>query len=337
MSLGDEVPTGPRRIGVLIFDGVMLLDVSGPAEVFVAANREVPGAYQLDMLSISGGVIATSIGAGLTSQTVEGAGCFDTVLVPGSAAPATTFVVPELVTATVDLSRRSRRLVAVCTGAFVLAAAGLLDGRKATTHWKFTDSLARRYPRISVDDDAIYVRDGTRYSSAGASAGIDLALALVEEDLGCRVAEKIARDLLVYLQRRGGQSQISPRVARPESDSTIIQRVAEVVRSEPTAPHTVRSMAAEVNLSERQLTRLFRRELGTTPAAHVNTMRFEIACDQLKAGVGVADAAVAAGFASAETMRRTFVVRLGISPSAFARAARERTQAPGVVDSARVS
>lgn len=312
-----------RRVGLLLFDSVMLLDVSGPAEVFEAANRQVPGTYALETLSVAGEPTSTSIGASIEASKVTGSGVFDTVLVPGSTCPASVFVTPELIEAATDLSGRTHRLVAVCTGAFVLAACGLLDGRMATTHWKFTDALARRYPSIDVDSDAIFVRDGRTYSSGGASAGIDLALALVEEDLGCRVAEQVARDLLVYLQRRGGQSQFSPRVAAADSDSEIIRRVAEQVRADPAQQYTVRGLAAGVHLSERQLSRVFRRELGTTPASYVTEMRFGIARDQLRAGMSVAAAATLSGFASAETMRRAFVARLGVSPSVYARQARD--------------
>lgn len=306
-----------RRIALLAFDGAMLLDLSGPAEVFVAANRQVPGAYAVEILTPSGGPFDTSVGARMVGAPVPEEGSFDTVLVVGSAVPAARFVTPEIVAATLDLARRTRRLASICTGAFVLAEAGLLDGRVATTHWKFTADLASRYPRVAVKHDAIYVRDDLVYSSGGASAGIDLALALVEEDLGTDVAQGVARDLLVYLQRGGDQSQFSPSAGARVAEAGVVRRVTDHVRADPQLPHTVRSMAALVNVSERQLTRLFRDELDTTPASYVADLRFSIACDCLRAGSSVAAAAAAAGFSSAETMRRTFLNRLGRSPRAY--------------------
>jgi transcriptional regulator GlxA family with amidase domain len=305
-----------RRVGLLAHDGAMLLDLSGPAEVFVAANRQVPGTYDLEVLTASGQNFTTSIGASMAAAPAYGSGDFDTVLVVGSVRPAATFVTPDVVAAALDLSRRTRRLGSVCTGAFVLAEAGLLDGRRATTHWKFTRDLEHRYPHISVKHDAVYVRDRSTYTSAGACAGIDLALALVEEDLGAAVAYSIARDLLVYLQRGGDQSQFSPAVARA-SGTDALRRLTDHVRANPQLPHTVRTMAAFTTMSERQLARRFRSEIGTTPATFVADLRFEIACDQLRAGSSVARAAEAAGFATAEMMRRSFVTRLGMSPRAY--------------------
>ena len=307
----------PRRIGLLAFDGAMLLDLSGPAEVFVAANRQVPDAYAIEVLSPSGGEFQTSVGARMVSERVQGSDQYDTVLVVGSALPAARFVTPEVVAATLDLARRTRRLGSICTGAFALAEAGLLDGRVATTHWKFAADLASRYPHVVVKHDAIYVRDELVYSSGGASAGIDLALALVEEDLGRDVVQTVARDLLVYLQRGGDQSQFSPSASTRVAEAGVVRRVTDHVRANPQLPHTVRSMAALANLSDRQLTRLFRDELDTTPASYVADLRFGIACDCLRAGSSVAAAAAAAGYSSSEMMRRTFMNRLGRSPRAY--------------------
>lgn len=310
-------PRTARRIGFLAFDGAMLLDLSGPAEVFVAANRQAPGAYQLEVLTATGGPFETSVGAPMVAAPVPASGDFDTVLVVGSAVPAARFVTPEVVAATHDLARRTRRLGSICTGAFALAESGLLDGRVATTHWKFTADLASRYPRVAVKHDAIYVRDERVYSSGGAAAGIDLALALVEEDLGTELVQAVARDLLVYLQRGGDQSQFSPSAGAKVAEAGLVRRVTDHVRANPQLPHTVRSMASLVSLSERQLTRLFREELDTTPGSYVADLRFEIACDSLRAGSTIAGAAAAAGFSGTEMMRRTFMNRLGRSPRAY--------------------
>jgi transcriptional regulator GlxA family with amidase domain len=310
-------PGVARRIGLLAFDGAMLLDLSGPAEVFVAADRHASGAYAVEVLTPSGGQFETSVGARMVGAPADGSGDFDTVLVVGSTLPALRFLTPEVLAATRDLARRTRRLASVCTGAFVLAEAGLLDGRTATTHWKHSADLARRYPRVNVKHDAIFVRDELVYSSGGASAGIDLALALVEEDLGTEVAQAVARDLLVYLQRGGAQSQFSPSAGARVAEAGLVRRVTDHVRANPQLPHSVRSMAAVASVSERQLTRLFRDELDTTPASYVADLRFGIACDCLRAGSSVAAAAAAAGFSSTEVMRRIFLSRLGRSPRAY--------------------
>lgn len=308
-----------RRIGVLGFDGVMLLDLSGPAEVFVAANRQVPDSYAVDLLAPDSTAVATSIGAAMSTTPVPGSGSFDTVIVAGSDRPVSEFMTGELVAAVRDLNTRARRLASVCTGAFVLAAAGLFDGRCATTHWKYVADLARRYPAVEVADDAVFLRHNRIYSAAGAAAGIDLALALVEEDLGFDVAGRVARDLLVYQRRRGGQSQFSPSVREPAGESEVIRQVADAVFADPAAAHAVPDMAALVHLSERQLTRVFRRELCTTPAAFVANLRFEMACDRLRGGATVTAAAQAAGYSGPEMMRRTFVARSGMSPRDFQR------------------
>lgn len=302
---------------MLAFDGAMLLDLSGPAEVFVAANRQVPGAYDLEILTATGDHFLTSVGVRMDAVAAHGSGNYDTVLVVGSAVPAALFVTPELVAAARHLAGCTRRLASICTGAFVLAEAGLLDGRVATTHWKFARDLAARYPAVAVRHDAIYVRDELTYSSGGASAGIDLALALVEEDLGADVAQTVARDLLVYLQRGGSQSQFSPSAGARVTESRLVRRVTDHVRANPQLPHTVRSMASFAHVSVRQLTRLFRDELDTTPASFVADLRFDIACDWLRAGSSVTEAAAAAGFSSGEMMRRVFVARVGCSPRAY--------------------
>ncbi|MGC5259285.1 GlxA family transcriptional regulator [Gordonia sp. DT218] len=305
-----------RRIGIVVFDGVKMLDFSGPAEVFVEANQHA-GDYEVVVLSPGGGDVTTSVHARLSTEAVAGSGRFDTVLVAGSELAPPKFLTDELIDAVLDLSSRTRRLASVCTGSFVLAAAGLLDGRAATTHWKFTADLAHRYPLIKVDDDAIFVRDGDVYSSAGVVAGIDLSLALVEDDHGAEVARRTAQGLLVYMQRGGGQSQFSASLQGPIPRSSVVRRVTDHVRGNPRLPHTVGSLAAHVNVSARQLTRLFRDELATTPAGYVAATRFEVACESLHVGFSVAQTARAAGYSSGEVMRRAFIARIGISPRKY--------------------
>jgi transcriptional regulator GlxA family with amidase domain len=224
---------------------------------------------------------------------------------------------PQLVAAVNDLRPRTRRMASICTGSFILAKAGILDGRRATTHWRQAGLLSRAYPQISVEPDAIFVRDGDIYTSAGVSAGIDLALALVEDDYGADLVRDVARSLVVYLKRAGGQSQFSAMVEMPPPQRLQLRTLTETIAADPGANHTVKTLAAQASLSTRQLTRLFQSELGTTPARYVEMIRIDAARSALDAGRSVADSAQLAGFGSAETLRRVFVSQLGISPRAY--------------------
>lgn len=306
-----------RRIGILVFDGVKMLDFVGPAEVFVEANQSVD-AYEVVLVSADGRDVQTSIGASVVvAGAAAEAGPFDTVVIPGSELPPAKFVTPELLEAVRRLAADSRRLASICSGTFALAELGMLDGRRATTHWKFTRDLAARYPKIRVDPDAIFVRDGTTYSSAGVAAGVDLALALVEEDHGADNARAVAQSLVVYMQRAGGQSQFSASLHGAAPRSPLVRAVADLICADPAHPHTVRSLAAYARVSVRHLTRLFRAELENSPAEYVAFIRFGLARDKLHAGYSVTEAAMAAGYGSSEAMRRAFVARLGISPRKY--------------------
>ncbi|MEV5574347.1 GlxA family transcriptional regulator [Spirillospora sp. NPDC052269] len=307
-----------RRVALLVFDGVKLLDFAGPAEVFVEANQSLGGGYEIVLLSADGRDVMTSIGArvGVSGAACD-AGDFDTVMVPGSELPPGAFVTPQVKEAAACLARRTRRLASVCSGAFVLADLGLLDGKRATTHWKFTADLARRYPAVTVEPDSIFVRDGRTYSSAGVAAGMDLALALVEEDHGADVARRVAQSILVYMQRAGGQSQFSASLRGPVPRSPLVRDVADLIRADPARPYTVAGLAAHARVSPRHLTRLFRVELERSPTEFIAEMRFERATELLDAGHSVTETAELAGFGSAEGMRRAFVNRLGISPKKY--------------------
>ncbi|MFI6041458.1 GlxA family transcriptional regulator [Nocardia sp. NPDC051321] len=306
-----------RRVGILVFDGVKMLDFAGPAEVFVEANQTVPG-YEVVLVSADGQAVQTSIGARIeVGAAAADAGRFDTVVLPGSELPPAKFVTPELIAAARHLSWNTRRLASICSGAFVLAELGLFDGRRATTHWKFAADLARRYPAVLVDPDAIFVRDANLYSSAGVAAGVDLALALVEEDYGADAARRIAQLLVVYMQRAGGQSQFSASLSGPVPRSPLIRKVVDLICADPAFPHTVQTLAAHAMVSVRHLTRLFRAELERSPAEYVAFIRFGVARDLLHAGHSVTEAAMTAGYGSSEALRRAFVARLGISPRKY--------------------
>ncbi|MBF6339956.1 GlxA family transcriptional regulator [Nocardia abscessus] len=316
--MSSNFATRPRRrVGVLVFDGVKMLDFVGPAEVFVEANQSMAG-YEVVVVSADGKDAQTSIGARVeVSCAAADAGRFDTVVIPGSELPPGKFVTSEVLAAARHLACNTRRLASICSGAFVLAELGLFDGRRATTHWKFATELARRYPAVEVDPDAIFVRDGNLYSSAGVAAGVDLALALVEEDHGADVARRVAQSMVVYMQRAGGQSQFSASLSGPAPRSPLVRGVVDLICADPAYPHTVQTLAAHARVSVRHLTRLFRAELERSPAEYVAFIRFGTARDMLHAGYSVTEAAMAAGYGTSEALRRAFVARLGISPRKY--------------------
>lgn len=312
-----DVKAPPRVVVIVVFDGVKLLDAIGPAEVFAEANR-FGANYTLKIVSADGRDVATSIG---TRFPVDGPlssiGPADTVLVAGGENLVGHPIDPALVEALQSVPQRTRRLASVCTGAFILAQAGLLNGRRATTHWRHTGRLARAFPDVHVEPDAIFVRDGDVFTSAGVSSGIDLALALVEADYGPELVRKVARSLVVYLKRAGGQSQFSVLIEADPPPSSPLRAVTEAIAADPGADHSVKKLAARAALSTRQLTRLFQAELGMTPARYVELVRIDLARTALEAGRTVTDAARLAGFGSTETLRRVFLNHLSITPKSY--------------------
>ncbi|HEY2699329.1 MAG TPA: GlxA family transcriptional regulator [Pseudonocardiaceae bacterium] len=307
----------PHDIGLLVFDGVKLLDLAGPSEVFSEANR-MGADYRLTVCSVGGVDVASSTGMRVpVDLDVARIERLDTALITGGDIFPEHAVSQELTEAALLLARRSRRIASICTGAFILAAAGLLDGRRATTHWQHTKTLARGYPKIDVEPDAIFVEDQGVFSSAGVTAGIDLALAMVERDHGAELARDVARSLVVFLQRPGGQSQFSPSLRGPIPRADPLRAVVDLVAADPAGEHTLGKLAAHANLSPRHLTRLFQTELGTTPAKYVELIRFDAAKALLDAGHSVTETAQRTGYGSSESLRRSFVAHLGVSPSAY--------------------
>ena len=307
----------PRVVVIIVFDGVKLLDAAGPVEVFAEANR-FGADYQLKIASEDGRDVTTSIGTGFAvTDRIASIESADTVLVAGGDGLVGRPLDPALVNALKNVPSRTRRLASICTGSFILASAGLLSGRRATTHWRHARLLARAFPDVSVEPDAIFVRDGQVLTSAGVSAGIDLALALVEEDYGAELVRDVARSLVVYLKRAGGQSQFSVLVEADPPPRSALRAVTDAITADPAADHSVKNLAAQASMSTRQLTRLLQSELGTTPARYVEMVRIGAAQAALDAGRTVTDTAHLAGFGSAETLRRVFVNNLGVSPKAY--------------------
>ncbi|WP_395306908.1 GlxA family transcriptional regulator [Mycobacterium sp. AMU20-3851] len=304
-------------IVITVFDGVKLLDVVGPAEVFAEANR-FGASYRLRYASIDGTDVLTSIGTRLAvTDRIDAVEAADTALVAGGDALVRAPIDPALVEAVTTLHARARRTASICTGAFILARAGLLHGRRATTHWRHVRLLSDAYPDIEVAPDAIFVRDGDVYTSAGVTAGIDLALALVEQDHGAELVRTVARSLVVYLKRAGGQSQFSTLLESDPPANSTLRTVLTAIAADPAGDHSVKTLAALASMSTRQLSRLFRTELDTTPARYVESVRIDAARGALDGGHTVTDAAHIAGFGSAETLRRVFVAHLGVSPRAY--------------------
>jgi transcriptional regulator GlxA family with amidase domain len=304
---------------VVIYDTVRLLDVTGPLEVFGMANEH--GAdYVLRTASPGGTDVRTTtgtrLGADLALEEVDARQA--TVIVPGGPHWQATIADAPLLEQIRRLGAEARRTASVCAGAFALAAAGLLDGKRAATHWELADQLAWLYPQIDVDSDAIFVRDGSVISSAGVTSGIDLALALVEEDLGAEAARLVAKHLVVFMQRPGGQSQFSVRLGAARTRHEELHRLLDWITEDPAAEHSLPSLAERAGLSVRHLTRLFRDELGTTAAAFVEQTRVEAARQLLEGGTEPLDVvARKSGLGSSETLRRVFSRATGVTPSAY--------------------
>ncbi len=313
-----------RTIGFLVFADFQILDLTGPLAVFEIANAKAgKPVFRLRIISLHGGMVPSTSGLSVATEPVD-ADALDTVVVvggEGSHAAASDLVQRATV---LSLATRTRRMTSICTGAFVLAGAGLLDARRATTHWRYVARLQREHPAVQVQADPIFVRDGPIWTSAGVTAGIDLAMALVEEDLGFDTSQAVARELVMFHRRPGGQSQFSAMLElEPSSDR--VRRVLAYAREHLEEPLSVARLAEVACLSERQFGRMFRAETGETPARAIERLRTEAARIQLEGGIETVEAVGAAvGFADPERMRRAFIRVYGLPPQALRRAARAR-------------
>ncbi len=310
-----------RPIVFTVYDGIQSLDVNGPLEVFAAADEAVGGgAYDIEVLSIDGGDVRASSGLriGVDGPIADATERIDTLVVPGGDGTVHAVADPDLIAAVADLAGRSRRVTSVCSGAFILAAAGLLDGRRATTHWSVADLLAELHPLVDVDPDPIFVRDGNVSTSAGVTTGMDLALALVEEDLGNEVALAVAQRLVLFLRRPGSQSQFSSHLSTQLADRDRIRELQGWIADHTADDLTVAALASRAGYSERHLTRVFLDEIGETPARYVQRVRVDVARRRLEESTDAIDAvAVTAGFGSTETLRRAFVREVGVAPTQY--------------------
>ncbi|MFG2141261.1 GlxA family transcriptional regulator [Streptomyces sp. NPDC048650] len=308
-----------REVLVVLFDGLQSLDVTGPVEVFSGADAGAPGSYRIRTASLDGGPVRTSSGLTLTPDlALTDAPAPHTLLVPGG--NGTRSPDPRLIDWLRTHAPRARRKVSVCSGAFLLAEAGLLDGRRATTHWAVCDVLARRFPAVRVDPEPIYVRDGDIVTSAGVTAGIDLALALVEEDLGRDLALTVARHLVVFLRRPGNQTQFSAQLAAQTAERRPLRDVQQWITENPAADLSVEALADRAGLSPRHFARAFRDEVGMTPGRYVDRTRLEAARRRLEdTADGIEQVSRHCGYGTPEAMRRAFLRTLGAAPAEYRR------------------
>jgi len=310
-----------KRIAVVLFDGLQLQSIAGPLSAFEVANRFAPDSYCLEPVRPHPDPVTTSVGIPI-AHCSSAIGPFDTLLVPGGGGLQNHSVLKGVVDWLKVESLAARRIATVCTGAYVAAEAGLLDGLRATTHWDAIGHFSRHYPRIRLQPDQIVVRDGSIWTSAGVSSGIDLALAMIEEDLGSAVSMRVARQLVVPYRRQGGQLQYST-MANAEEAQGRFSELLNWIRDHLSEPMSVEVLADVAGMSPRNFARAFRRETGITPAKMVEYMRLEIARSSLEATRdSVEHIAEAVGFGDPERMRRAFVKAYGKSPQAHRRSLR---------------
>jgi transcriptional regulator GlxA family with amidase domain len=323
-----------RRIAMLAYPGANAIDVHGPLEVFACASRflaegapgvraqaaDAPPAYHVEVVARHRGVFASQSGVALaaTRRLGELRGPLDTLCIAGGNGVQHAIRDRALIAWIARAAERSRRVAAVCTGSFLLAETGLLDGRRATTHWRSCSLLAKRYPKLRVESDPIFVRDGRFYTSAGVTAGMDLALALVESDHGRELALAVARNLVIFLKRPGGQAQFSAQLEQQLAQREPLRELQSFIAEHPDADLRVPELARRAGMSPRNFARAFRAELGVTPARFVSRVRIEAAKRHLQEGREDLDrVALACGLGSAEVLRRSFQRSLRVSPSDY--------------------
>ncbi|MCV7154311.1 GlxA family transcriptional regulator [Mycolicibacterium pyrenivorans] len=316
-----------RTVLILGFEGVQALDVVGPFEVFTGASMYVTAqgvgdGYTVRVVLVGGAPVNTGTGLSLVADPLpDPHDPVDTVVLPGGFGTDAARRDPALIDWITAAAPGARRVVSVCTGAVLAAQAGLLDGCVATTHWAFAPQLAGEFPSVTVDPDPIFVRSSDKvWTAAGVTAGIDLALSLVEDDHGTEAAQTIARYLVMYLRRPGGQTQFAAPVWMPRARRTPIRDVQEAIEAEPGGAHSIAELARRAAMSPRHFTRVFTEEVGEAPGAYVERVRTEAARRQLEESDDTMTVIAArCGFGSAETLRRSFVRRLGISPDQYRR------------------
>lgn len=320
MSKNPRFPPIPRSVLIVLFPGFQIIDAAGPIGAFEVASRFAPGAYVIRTVASKAGLVPSSAGIGMPAEPIGRAQVDTFIVVGGNGTGDAMRNDKPLLRAIQNAPKRARRVASVCSGAFLLAQAGLLDGKRATTHWRRAQQLAQMFPRVRVEADCIHIKDGAVWTSAGVTAGIDLALAMIAEDLGEDIAAKVAREMVVYAKRPGGQAQHS---ALLELDTGA--RFAHLnawMREHLHEDLSVERLAAHVAMSPRNFARAYAAETGVTPAKAVERLRTETARTLLAQGGAIQEIARRTGFGDPERMRRAFVRLYGAPPAAMRRTLR---------------
>lgn len=315
-----------RRVLMVVYPNAHILDVVGPIEVLTGSKLflpEMPDPYEVHVVAHQAGPVRTTSGLTIEADQDFAAALaddepVDTLMIAGGHGTVEALADPELIAFLQETSKRADRVVSICTGAMLLAEAGLLDGKRATTHWWWCPILEEKYPHVEVERNAIFVRDGNIWSSAGVTTGMDLALSLVEQDWGHDVALQVARYNVMYMMRPGGQSQFSAHLVAQKAEDPVINATLEHVLANLTDPLTVTALAAKAAMSERTFARKFKDETGMTPAQYVEAARIQAARVELEQStIGIEQIALHTGFQSGERMRRAFQKHVGISASEY--------------------
>jgi transcriptional regulator GlxA family with amidase domain len=326
MSKKPPFPPKPvtRTIALVVFPDFQLLDAAGPVAAFEIAARFAPGAYRLRVLSLAGDAVRSSSGVAMLTESLKGFSFarVDTVMAVGGQGTRKAAIEPLMQRALQRAAKQVRRISSVCSGTFLLAAAGLIEGKRVTTHWRHAALLQRMMPNVRVEQDHIYVKDGAVWTSAGVSAGIDLALAMIAEDLGPEVAKDVAREMVVYAQRPGGQTQHSS-LLEIDQPGGRFAALHGWMRDHLAEDLKVEQLAAQVAMSPRNFTRAYVREIGLTPAKSVERLRLDAARAMLESGAAsIQDVARKTGFGDSERMRRAFIRFYGAPPALLRRTLR---------------
>ena len=323
------------RIGILGYEDANALDIVGPAEAFSSAFREIgkgrsERCYKVVLLGVTRRAFATESGIAFqAAATIENACALDTLIIPGGRGLRNTNINRKVAGWIASCAHETRRVASVCTGIYGLAATGLLDGRRATTHWRFAADVAKRFPRVRLEPNALFIKDGRFYSSAGVTAGIDLTLAMIEEDFGAKAALSVAREMVVYLKRSGGQEQYSEPLQFQTHASDRFTELVAWMTNNPTAEMPVNTLARRAALSPRQFFRRFKEQFGVSPANFVETLRLNEARRRLtQAEASIEHVAESVGFKGGDAFRRAFQRRFRVTPSEFRRKFAVTNQGP---------
>jgi len=314
------------RVGIVGYEQANALDIVGPAEAFASAlvasaKGRLDRGYEVCVIGTSRRPFTAESGIVFQpAATLENAPPLDTLVIPGGCGIREPDINRKVATWLTSKASDTRRVASVCTGIYGLAATGLLDGRRATTHWRFAADVARRFPRVRLEPNALFIKDGQFYSSAGVTAGIDLALAMIEEDFGSKIALTVAREMVVYLKRSGGQEQYSEPLKFQTHASDRFAELVAWMTNNPTAEMSVESLAQRASLSPRQFFRRFKEQFGASPAAFVETLRLNEARRRLtQPETSIENVAEAVGFKGPDSFRRDFTRRFRVTPSKFRR------------------